>query len=44
MKAPTIAEAWAGGRNNFNLTRLVAAWQQRKGVRSHLPLASTPAG
>jgi len=24
--APTIAEAWAGGRNNFNLMRLFAAW------------------
>jgi len=24
--APTIAEAWAGDRNNFNLMRLVAAW------------------
>ena len=23
---PTIAEAWAGDRNNFNLMRLVAAW------------------
>ncbi len=26
MKAPTIAEAWASGRNNFNALRLVAAW------------------
>ena len=26
MKAPTIARAWAGGRNNFTLIRLVAAW------------------
>ena len=26
MTAPTIAEAWAGQRNNFNLMRLVAAW------------------
>ena len=24
--APTIAVAWAGQRNNFNLMRLVAAW------------------
>jgi peptidoglycan/LPS O-acetylase OafA/YrhL len=24
--APTLAEAWDGGRNNFNLMRLVAAW------------------
>lgn len=24
--APTIAQAWATGRNNFNLMRLVAAW------------------
>lgn len=24
--APTIAQAWAAGRNNFNLMRLVAAW------------------
>jgi peptidoglycan/LPS O-acetylase OafA/YrhL len=24
--APTLAEAWAGERNNFNLMRLVAAW------------------
>jgi peptidoglycan/LPS O-acetylase OafA/YrhL len=24
--APTIAQAWAQGRNNFNLMRLVAAW------------------
>ena len=24
--APTLAEAWEGGRNNFNLMRLVAAW------------------
>ena len=23
---PTIADAWAGDRNNFNLMRLVAAW------------------
>lgn len=26
MTAPSIAEAWAGQRNNFNLMRLVAAW------------------
>lgn len=26
MKAPTLAEAWASGRNNFNLIRLIAAW------------------
>lgn len=26
MTAPTIAAAWAGQRNNFNLMRLVAAW------------------
>lgn len=26
MSAPTIADAWHGGRNNFNLIRLVAAW------------------
>ena len=26
MTAPTIAEAWGAGRNNFNLIRLVAAW------------------
>ena len=26
MKHQTIAEAWATGRNNFNLIRLVAAW------------------
>ena len=26
MTAPTIADAWAGQRNNFNLIRLVAAW------------------
>ena len=26
MTGTTIAEAWAGGRNNFNLIRLVAAW------------------
>ena len=26
MTAPTIADAWAIGRNNFNLMRLVAAW------------------
>ena len=26
MTAPTIAEAWAGQRNNFNLMRLGAAW------------------
>jgi len=26
LPAPTIAAAWAGGRNNFNLIRLVAAW------------------
>jgi len=26
MTAHTIAEAWAGQRNNFNLMRLVAAW------------------
>jgi peptidoglycan/LPS O-acetylase OafA/YrhL len=26
MTAPTIATAWAGQRNNFNLMRLVAAW------------------
>ena len=25
-RGPSIAEAWAGGRNNFNLMRLVAAW------------------
>ena len=24
--APTLADAWAGDRNNFNLMRLVAAW------------------
>jgi peptidoglycan/LPS O-acetylase OafA/YrhL len=24
--APTLAEVWDGGRNNFNLMRLVAAW------------------
>ena len=26
MKMPTIAEAWARQRNNFNLMRLLAAW------------------
>ena len=26
MKRRRIADAWAGGRNNFNLIRLVAAW------------------
>jgi peptidoglycan/LPS O-acetylase OafA/YrhL len=26
MTPPSIAEAWAGRRNNFNLMRLVAAW------------------
>jgi peptidoglycan/LPS O-acetylase OafA/YrhL len=26
QRAPTIAQAWEGGRNNFNLMRLVAAW------------------
>jgi peptidoglycan/LPS O-acetylase OafA/YrhL len=26
MTAPSIAQAWAGQRNNFNLMRLVAAW------------------
>ncbi|HTL14291.1 MAG TPA: acyltransferase family protein, partial [Thermomonas sp.] len=26
MSAPTIADAWGGPRNNFNLMRLVAAW------------------
>ena len=26
MTAPSIAEAWAGQRNNFNLMRLVPAW------------------
>ena len=26
MTPPSIAEAWAGQRNNFNLMRLVAAW------------------
>ena len=26
MKAPTLAQAWAMGRNNFNLMRLTAAW------------------
>lgn len=26
MKPATIAQAWAGGRNNFTLIRLVAAW------------------
>lgn len=26
VPAPTIADAWATGRNNFNLMRLVAAW------------------
>lgn len=26
MTAPTIAAAWTGQRNNFNLMRLVAAW------------------
>ena len=26
MTAPSIATAWAGQRNNFNLMRLVAAW------------------
>ena len=26
MTPPTIAGAWAGQRNNFNLMRLVAAW------------------
>lgn len=25
-KAPSLAEGWASGRNNFNLMRLVAAW------------------
>lgn len=25
-RAPTIAAAWSGGRNNFNLIRLLAAW------------------
>lgn len=25
-RAPTIGQAWATGRNNFNLMRLVAAW------------------
>ncbi|HVR82065.1 MAG TPA: acyltransferase [Luteimonas sp.] len=24
--APSLADAWTGGRNNFNLMRLVAAW------------------
>ena len=24
--APTLGDAWATGRNNFNLIRLVAAW------------------
>ena len=26
MSTPSIAEAWASGRNNFNLIRLIAAW------------------
>lgn len=26
MRPPSIAEAWVGQRNNFNLMRLVAAW------------------
>ncbi len=26
LRAPTIADAWSKGRNNFNLMRLVAAW------------------
>lgn len=26
MTPPTIADAWAGERNNFNLMRLIAAW------------------
>ena len=26
FRSPSIADAWAGGRNNFNLIRLVAAW------------------
>ena len=26
MNAPTIAEAWGSGNNNFNLIRLIAAW------------------
>ena len=26
MRSTTIAEAWAGDRNNFNLIRLLAAW------------------
>ena len=26
MKRVSIADAWSGGRNNFNLIRLFAAW------------------
>ena len=26
MSAPVLAEAWATGRNNFHLIRLIAAW------------------
>jgi peptidoglycan/LPS O-acetylase OafA/YrhL len=26
LRGPTLADAWASGRNNFNLIRLLAAW------------------